>query len=398
MSTRHICAFCEEERPADKRCGGCSRVWYCSKGCQENHWPHHIFDCNPKKTISTAYYLARAARQDMMPDHEQTLEDYGFNRAFTQDDKSKLLGLYQGLIVRIGVKPRDLHQWRIAGDLIQQLKDIYEKIPVRFRGNYYSWFLENQYVLDRSLPSPHELIDVESYFAEVLRRGWIYAGGSPSDSNAHIETTLSGWPNQKKSCFELYQTLSMDNTYPSPSQNAWLVFGFAGCRNVLQESDLAEVYRRLIASCTFEEFLAAFLTSSLDVLIDSRKARYRGPRPTLPWFDIEDILHGTSTFTIKSVWHLKHFIMADGGIEVEFRPAAQRDYGFTSDFSVLKSFYRGLLEKETVAPLELHDAAMRGQLFEYAKRNSSAVFDKNKKNFKRLLKNPYPLGAVTRRA
>jgi len=94
----HLCKSCDA--PSTLRCSGCSKVYYCSKKCQKDAWAVHIFDCNPKKPINTAYYLARAARRDRFPEDPQTCKDYGFERAFTAQNRSKLLGLFQGLVKR----------------------------------------------------------------------------------------------------------------------------------------------------------------------------------------------------------------------------------------------------------------------------------------------------------
>ena len=82
-----------------KRCSGCRKVYYCSTDCQKSSWPFHIFDCKPRHSINTAYYLAQAVYQDRIPEHPQTCADYGFDRAFTGEEKSKLIGLYIGMSI-----------------------------------------------------------------------------------------------------------------------------------------------------------------------------------------------------------------------------------------------------------------------------------------------------------
>ena len=79
-----------------KLCAGCRKVYYCSTACQNSDWVFHIFDCKPRR-INTAYYLARAVYRDLLPEHPQTCEDYGFNRAVTPEEKSYLMGLYAGM-------------------------------------------------------------------------------------------------------------------------------------------------------------------------------------------------------------------------------------------------------------------------------------------------------------
>lgn len=47
---------------------------------------------------NTADHLARAVFDDLLPQHPQTCEDYGFNRAITVEEKCNLLGLYIGTV------------------------------------------------------------------------------------------------------------------------------------------------------------------------------------------------------------------------------------------------------------------------------------------------------------
>ena len=59
---------------------------------------------------------------------------YGFTWAFTLDDTSNLLRLYQGLITYQGVEPKTIHRWRVKGRLIEEIKAAYEKLPLDNRG------------------------------------------------------------------------------------------------------------------------------------------------------------------------------------------------------------------------------------------------------------------------
>ena len=54
--------------------------------------------------------------------------------AFTLDDTSNLLRLYQGLITYQGVEPKTIHRWRVRGRLIEEIKAAYEKLPLDNRG------------------------------------------------------------------------------------------------------------------------------------------------------------------------------------------------------------------------------------------------------------------------
>ena len=53
---------------------------------------------NQSVSPTTADHLARAVYDDLLPEHPQTCEDYGFNRAITVAEKCNLLGLYIGMV------------------------------------------------------------------------------------------------------------------------------------------------------------------------------------------------------------------------------------------------------------------------------------------------------------
>jgi len=137
--------------------------------------------------------------------------------------------------------------------------------------------------------------------------------------------------------------------------------------------------------CTFDEFIAAYESSTLLALTDIKGVCWR--LESLDLEALEDILSGPPT---KSVWHLKQFVMEE---EVELIPSVAVDYVFINckdeeDTLNLKRLYKQILEMPKVKPPELHQAAIKGELFRYAGR---LVQLKKKKKFQCLLKNPYPL-------
>ncbi|KAI0338172.1 hypothetical protein BDW22DRAFT_818430 [Trametopsis cervina] len=148
ISNMHICDCCRENE-ATQRCSGCRKKWYCNQECQSAKWPLHIFECNPQQPINTAYHLTLAISEDTLPTDPLTLREWGFDKADLISDEApfKLFGLYVGLIKSLGVKPQQLHKWRIRGTLIAEIKAKYEAFPVGVRGEYYPWFLEHQYIL-----------------------------------------------------------------------------------------------------------------------------------------------------------------------------------------------------------------------------------------------------------
>jgi len=349
------------------RCSGCKtpNTWYCSVRCQRELWPIHIFECNPGKPINTAYHLARAARRDYIPDDLQTCKDYGFEKAFTASNRSKLLGLYQGLI--------------------NEIKKAFEEVPVNARGGYYAWFLKNQWVLDPARSKPTDLVH------DMMLRGWQYAGGSSSATSGEIKAGVAKWPEEKQICFSFCMNLLSD-WYPRPTQAAWLLFGFCVCQHEHAEASLSRIYRQLLTKCSFDEIFAAYKSSTLIALFDAKGLKSQ--RQSIPY--LEDVLSGSPNGNI-SVWDLKQYIVAEDAEDVELIRSVSVDYGFINckneeENQELKEVYKQFFSQYRADPMELHEACIAGRLFEYVggfvelnKKN------KNKKKFRRLMKNPYPL-------
>jgi hypothetical protein len=67
-----------------------------------------------------------ATFEDMFPDDPQTNEDYFFNRVRTPHDKTYLFGLYIGILKYHDVKPSTLHEWRLSGTMVENIKALYE--------------------------------------------------------------------------------------------------------------------------------------------------------------------------------------------------------------------------------------------------------------------------------
>ncbi|KAF8964282.1 hypothetical protein BDZ97DRAFT_2058653 [Flammula alnicola] len=375
---------CEKcQRQANNRCAGCSQAWYCSEKCQRYHWVEHIFDCNPKRQVTTADHLALACRKNLFPDHGQTTVDYGFIRAWSIENQKNLLGLYIGLLERQGVKAKTLHRWRVNGILIQEIKNQFEKIPLASRGGYYPWFLENQWVLDGQ-EAPEE---AEEKVAEMVRLGWLYSGGSPSATATEIKNITTSWPLRKHECLRM-SALLLSQLHPGPYDELWIPFGFCTCDEE-SELDLGVLYKGLLRSSTFEEFYVAYDSSKLGDLFRSKGFGHDlSQHPFL-----EDVL-ARSPISNLSVWDLKQFILLDSAGDPH-QPGASIsvDYGFINcksrdEVEDLKAVYKAFFGRYTHNPPELHHACIEGRLYEYV---GGVVKLTGKKKYKRLMKNPYPL-------
>jgi len=381
----HGCSSCGD--PSSKRCTGCSKVWYCSTRCQKGHWRVHIVDCNPRRPITTADYLGRAVALNLSPEDPQTLIDYGFARAWEPAKQANLLGLYIGLVERIHIKPTTIHKWRVEGRLVEEIKTTFEAIPPKSRGGYYPWFLENQYVLDDSNLDESELARMaeDSVLGQQLQ-AWRFIGGSSSFTPQHVDEEVSSWPDEKRTCFLLYSIL-LARCHPSPGLNlGWVQFGFC-VYDANSEMELSLMYTKLIRSCTFDAFCAAYTSSSLFTLMKSKglSVWHRSD-------ELEHVLKG-SPYVFESVWHLKQMVLRTD--DDPPMPSIAVDYGFMNcqnpgHSAKLKDVYRRVLDRPSAQPLELHKACIEGRLFEYV-RGQVEVPKGDRKLLHRLMKNPYPL-------
>ena len=335
----------------------------------------HIFECNPQTPISTAYHLALACLRDRFPEDPQTCQDYGFDKTFTEEYRSNLLGLFQGLFNVGRIEPKVVHKWRVKGTLVENIKKYYEGLPAHARGGYYPWFLQNQWILDKTKHVPTEHLD------DLATPGWIYAGGRGSDTPDDIQRITSLWPTNKIACFNLCRFLQA-GWRPAPEQPLWVEFGFCVCRDERGERSVAALYKQLIARSTFNEFYHSYDTSGLIALFHAKGLG--GALRNIPY--LEDILRNSSIK--KSVWHLKAFVMAR---DAKLILPAACDYGFFNcktedERAELKDVYTKYFQSFQANPIKLHEACLDGKLYEYG-----GGIVKLKKKFNRLMNTSYPL-------
>ncbi|KAJ7716594.1 hypothetical protein DFH07DRAFT_354324 [Mycena maculata] len=158
-SQKFECNWCSWEfsEAPDVKCPGCTKM-YCSHSCLDDAADYHVRSCtNPRRALTTADTLMTAVYDDMFPDDPQTNEDYFFTRVRTPHDKTQLLGLYIGILKFQEVKASTLHEWRISGAMVKNIKALYEAIPSESRGGYYPWFLKH---LDIFEPRPNALVSL----------------------------------------------------------------------------------------------------------------------------------------------------------------------------------------------------------------------------------------------
>ncbi|KAF9444124.1 hypothetical protein P691DRAFT_778468 [Macrolepiota fuliginosa MF-IS2] len=388
----HECKLCHDTDPAPKQCSACKKAWYCSKECQQHDWVQHIFDCNLPRAITTADYLALAVNQNLLPDHPQTIIDYGFANMIQPE---MLLGLYIGLLSPsyLGVKPYTLHKWRLKDTLVENIKREFESIPEAARGAYFPWFLQNEHVVSGARAEEAQR-KFKSEADEWSRRAWCFIGRSPTASMDDIRQYQKSASREEKDCFFLYTNL-LSGYHPSPAQDLWIYFGFCACNSQEAEMELARLYKMLINRCTFNQFLKAYTSYSLVSLFKDKEVNITDPL-------IIDVLSGIGgTHGWKSVWRLKQYIELKSihgpdDTTIKPTPSIRVDYGLfncrtSEEHKLLLDLYKGFFALgRGVNPLQLHQACIEGRLFMYFAQELSFKI-KPRKTYERLLKNLYPL-------
>lgn len=368
-------------KPSGRRCAGCKSLtaWYCSKECQKSYWVVHIFDCNPRRKITTADHLALAVYARCPPSDPQTAEDYGFHQIVSVEHQVELLELYIWLIEQLDVNPKKIHEWRIGGTLIEEIKAAFEAVPENLRGDKYSWFLDNQVVLDTAM---EPLNDPDEIAVSYMAPAWQYCGISSSYTNAQKAKIMNTWSQDKFHCLFVCSRI-LSGSHPPSYDQSWMTLGFCVCRDRFEEFSLAGVYKTLLNRCTFDEFWDAFYSVSIIALFDAHGLE--DERRCFPY--LEDIIGPYRAPRWKSVWHLKQIVT----IDVDMTPAVLVDYGFVNcstleEHQELKAVYKVFFVEKKGDPMRLHEAAMQGRLFRHVGETI-----KLSKRFKRLMKNPYPI-------
>ncbi|OSC97932.1 hypothetical protein PYCCODRAFT_1047383 [Trametes coccinea BRFM310] len=372
---------------------GCRKAWYCSQRCQKEDWIMHIFDCKLGQPISTVYHLARACRRDLIPVDWHTRKDYGFDRAgqaFGGAGESKLLGVYIGLFNYLNVPPKDVRTWRDEGRLVEGIKEAFDKIPAQSRGAYYPWLMQNRFILDDSLTldTTQALAEEQESLNNGILVAWALIGGHPKGATPdQILHQTKQWPAKKLACWQLYAMLA-GRSRPGPDLAAWRSFGFVVAGPTGEELEMARQYRALIHKCTFDEFHAAYASSSIPDLF-----RRYGLQDLANNSRFCDLMSDPSP-GMKSVWGLKQYLDILISSDPSSRPKPSLpvsvDYGYANcknldEHKLLDEAYKRLFMETSADPLELHQACIKGDLFRFV--GKFVKFAPWAKKYKRLLRN-----------
>lgn len=295
-----------------------------------------------------------------------------------------LLNVYKGLIVILGIPPKTIHNWRVRGVLVDQIKVTYFRVPEDSRGEYFSWFLQNEHIVERA-GQPLSAQTSPNCDNAALVDAWRFTGGNVKDSVEGIKTAIARKPEDEQKCHWMYAFLFSKGFLPPPELDIWVDFGFASCKSQQEELDLGARYRQLITTCVFKEFCDAFRAHALLALFRFKGVEVNDHR------HLWELLGGNWK---KSVWYLKQSVrQANSPMEKSnMHPAVMVDHGFINcendiDWRQLKSVYGAFFDIRNGDPITLHEAAIQGNILGYV----SAVVDLRDPMFWRLMQNPYPL-------
>ena len=339
-----------------------------------------------------------------MPEDEDVLEDFRFNNVLHSKDETSLLGVYGGLYLSGKFSAEDLHEWRVGGILFDKIKEFYYSIEETSRGQYFPWFLKNISVLERPMNKDE---------AEQKLIATFYDKARPYlDMEDRNKTARDLEPEAKRSSYTLLAEILLNIT-PNPTERNWYSFGFVTCRGQdgnpgqNEENELSALYRLLLTEsdgsffyefhnrrrgviqpATFTQFWKAHEAGTLIQLMDSKGLKEL--RSRLPF--LEGFLSVPLAGPRPSVWDLKQFLEISDPMDRPPIPSVYADYGFFNcrtfeETCILMEIYGRVLK--TANPLELHQACVAGDLFQFA-----SGYVRMEERWRPLMRNFYPLKEV----
>jgi hypothetical protein len=375
---KQMCQLCIKE-PGRMQCPSCHNAWYCSKRCLEAAQYSHVFKC-AGRAITTADYLVLACHDDLFPNDEETNRDFGFGNCVTPQEKSNLMGLYIGLVTRVGITGAELYAWQKTGSLAEKICETYEEAfkrqPHAYRGEYYPWFLKNKHIVTqvgtKSGDRLTDTMDAQSQFYLQSDRNIPYN---------HL-------PETKRDVAAFYGIIQMGwHPGPGDGNGLWMAFGFCTLKHESEENEFAKFYRELFKRAPFVSFHEAYLDGSLEKL-----ARRVGLEDIVDAWVKRGAAIGLKPGTPRSsVYDLKEFVLSKFD-QVDPEASVIVDYGYANcrdprERELWKTVYSKLFMTGACDLNELHEACIKGRLYEYVKE----VRPDTPRSFERLAKNLYPL-------
>jgi hypothetical protein len=324
-----------------------------------------------------------------MPDDPDVLEQFGFQNLLSYKDRTKLLGLYIGLVKYLRVTAEELQLWQQEKSLVDNIIRVYGEQSWFQGGAYFPWFLQNKHILEIQR-DPDDLSAAMTFIEEAQ---------NALDSDDQRKDWRELQPDAKKYSFEIFW-MALMGAWPPPTQDTWLKFGFCACRNEVEENILGSIYSSLLTDqregslvpehlrsrpCTFKEFWKSYESGRL---VELMKDKIRNGFANIDALPIVREYLGRQPSNINpSVWDLKQFLEINDYAKYPPVDPVRVDYGFLNcqefeETCTLAEIYKRLLR--VVHPLELHKACIEHRLFELAQKHHSMD-----KNHRRLMNNLY---------
>lgn len=319
-----------------------------------------------------------------MPQDEDVLKDFRYNKVLFGEDRTCLLGVYRGLFLSEKFSTEDIHEWRVGGILVDKIKEFYYSIVENSRGQYFHWFLKNFYDMELPMTKDEALQKLIATFDDKAR--------PYLDTEDRNKTARDLKPEAKRTCYYLLAEILLQIS-PNPIDRNWYSFGFVTCRGQNEEGMLVALYqlllteRGVIQPATFTQFWKAYEAGTLIQLMDSKGLKEL--RSRLPF--LEGFLSPPAG-PYLSVWDLKQFLEIGGQMDYLPSPSVNVDYGFINcrtfeETFTLMEIYGNVLK--TANPLELHQACVAGELFRFA-----SGYVSMEERWRSLMRNLYPLKEV----
>ncbi|KAL2867333.1 uncharacterized protein BJX67DRAFT_381047 [Aspergillus lucknowensis] len=345
----------------------------------------HRFKCS-SGSLTTADYLEIAVIKDELPDDPQTLDDYGFSRCRSWNQKSHLLGLYKGLLINLEVEVKAIDHWRREGTLVSNIIREFKRVPDKSRGAYFPWFLKHTHLVDNKMP-------VQENQEHLVVLEWIEKAKAYLSPEDRVRDIKDIQPVARRDIFIAFAAL-LHSALPHPGWvsdglDMWYSLGFCVCRSEREENQLGGLYNKLIGgnkyfvdyhrslgseyhgppptpTCSFEEFWTAYSSGRMAQLMD----KYGLKEDRSAFKHLDTFLSVPPTSPRPSVWRLQH-LLAVQDINKGTHPKlcqAARDYGVSDSTDArrkisLTGLYRQVLQRD---PMELHHARVRGEALSYA--------------------------------
>ncbi|KAI9855806.1 MAG: hypothetical protein M1813_009615 [Trichoglossum hirsutum] len=229
---------------------------------------------------------------------------------------------------------------------------------------------------------------------------------SSTDIEDRNKTARDLKPEAKETSYYLLAEMLL-RISPNPIERNWYSFGFVTCCRQGEESMLVDLYRLLLTEsdgsffyefhnrrrgviqpATFTQIWKAYEAGTLIQLMNSKGLKEL--RSRLPF--LEGFLSVPPAGPRPSVWDLKQFLEISDPMDHPPIPSVNVDYGFINcrtfeETCTLMEIYGKVLK--TANPLELHQACIAGDLFQFA---SGHV--RMEERWRSLMRNFYPLKGV----